>query len=80
MEKNKPKSSSSSTLSTSSTTTSNIPSSPTFDSYIQSIRVIYPEGRSPFASQLQVLNKTLQAYKDGCDVLVESPTGTGKVG
>lgn len=53
-------------------------SSPDFDSFIHSIRVIFPPGRLPFTSQFQVLNKTIQAYKEGSDALIESPTGTGK--
>lgn len=40
--------------------------------------VVFPEGRKPFPSQLAVLSKCLTAFNKKQNVLIESPTGTGK--
>lgn len=39
---------------------------------------MFPEGRKPFPSQLAVLSKCLSAFSKKQNVLIESPTGTGK--
>jgi hypothetical protein len=46
---------------------------------INGYTVYFPEGRKPFAAQLSVISKVLQALKEGQNALLESPTGTGKV-
>ena len=40
--------------------------------------VVFPEGMKPFPSQLAVLSKCLTAFSKNQNVLIESPTGTGK--
>lgn len=47
---------------------------------IQGCPVYFPPGRNPFPAQLAVMNKVLTAAKEEKHALLESPTGTGKVG
>ncbi len=42
--------------------------------------VFFPSGRKPFAAQKAIISKVLQALKEKKNALLESPTGTGKVG
>ena len=40
--------------------------------------VLFPAGRTPFASQKAVISQALSALRGATNVLLESPTGTGK--
>ena len=45
---------------------------------IAGLDVLFPPGRSPFASQKAVISQALSALRGGTNGLLESPTGTGK--
>jgi Fanconi anemia group J protein len=56
------------------------PQDPTSLYFINGYTVYFPDGRKPFPAQLSVISKVLQALKEKKNALLESPTGTGKVG
>ncbi|RYH25137.1 hypothetical protein EON65_15960 [archaeon] len=53
---------------------------PSSQNFINGFNVRFPAGRKPFPAQFSVISKVLQALKDTQNALLESPTGTGKVG
>lgn len=45
--------------------------------YFVGVKVYFP--KNPFKTQIKLLNNLINAFKNGENAILESPTGTGKV-